>query len=304
MEATLATRRRSTLCMTIAVTALLHAPVIWAQLTGSGTSEVIKQGRPLDAVANLLAGRYAQGISYEESMWLWKGDLRIGDDNWRWARWPKDRTFVLPAGLTPEQTPVLDAPLLQGVVNAYDRQNPDGPTFRVTSTKLGLLILPEEVHDESGNRVAATTLLDTVISVPVALRTPAAHLAAIRDAVNAASGQQLKVQDFQFNSFFAPNGLIPLKWMARGDLGKYSITWGAQLVTAREALISLLDLSGTTFTWELLCQSSAQPQDRFCVLNVGPIQLTVTGPDGKPERKSLTDDRCGKCPSLRPPVVK
>jgi hypothetical protein len=42
-----------------------------------------------------------------------------------------------------------------------------------------------------------------------------------------------------------------------------------------------------------MCQASANPSDRFCVLNVSALDVIVTGADGKPAQRALLFDRCG-----------
>ena len=50
----------------------------------------------------------------------------------------------------------------------------------------------------------------------------------------------------------------------------------------RPLLIDLLSHSATYIFWRLCCQPSAQPEDRFCVSSVSPIQLTVADRSGLP----------------------
>jgi len=49
-------------------------------------------------------------------------------------------------------------------------------------------------------------------------------------------------------------------------------------------------------TWKLLCQPSAQPQDRICFLDVEPLVVTAPRADGRPRRHYLLYDRCTICP--------
>jgi hypothetical protein len=79
--------------------------------------------------------------------------------------------------------------------------------------------------------------------------------------------------------------------------------WGAYSAVARDALLDLFNQSATTLSWRLMCQASAQASDRFCVLNVGVIEVPVTDSNGKPVTDShgkpvmrgLKYDRCRNC---------
>ena len=66
-------------------------------------------------------------------------------------------------------------------------------------------------------------------------------------------------------------------------------------VSARDAMLALVDISSTTLTWKLLFQHAALPQDGFYVLNVGHIQLISTDANGRLATKTLAYDRCKDC---------
>ena len=105
------------------------------------------------------------------------------------------------------------------------------------------------------------------------------------------------------DQFFAPNGAVPrygaeILFTAK-EKEPYSFQWGASGVPAREALVGLIESSSTTLTWALLCQPSLRPQNRSCTLTLAPIRLTRADDDGKPVKKSLSYDRCGKCEFLK-----
>jgi len=80
---------------------------------------------------------------------------------------------------------------------------------------------------------------------------------------------------------------------------QFSFAWGAAATTGRDALISLIEQSATTLSWQVLCQPSPNPQLRACTLNVSPIQIASTGPCGEATQESLIYDRCTRCPPLR-----
>jgi hypothetical protein len=135
------------------------------------------------------------------------------------------------------------------------------------------------------------------------------HLDALYDAVAHASNVNLTKFWPSFDQYYAANGLspsmsilIPLRARQIGDAAKrpYSFAWGASDVTAREALLSLLNNSATTMAWYVTCHPNPTPGLGSCMFSVVPLKVSVTGPDGSPEEKDLSFDRCVKCPALPP----
>jgi hypothetical protein len=238
--------------------------------------EVIESQSPLYEVAMLLKERYHKAVTYEEPILVWPGDLvaKGRDPNGPFGQWPKDRRFVIPGWLSPQRTPELDLAVLGTVIEAYNLQNNDGTLYQTNASQLGLHIVPLQMHAANGALVRATTLLDTDIRVLSALRMPSEHFRALCDAVTASGGGALRLFYARkwLDDEFAPNGLRPPKAAAQlltaKEKERFSIVWGASGVTAREALLNLMRLSATKMTWYLLCQPSAKPENRFCVLNL------------------------------------
>ena len=249
-----------------------------APQAGSGPL-VIVAPRPLYDVAILLKARYHKVVTCEEPVLVWSRDLltKGRDPEGPMGLWPKDRRFVIPERLSPARMPELDLAALQSIVESYNLQDGDGPLFRATESPFGLHILPLQMHAANGELVKAVSLLDTRVSVSSALRMPSEHFRALCAAVTASRGRTL--QFFYARKWlddeFAPNGLRPPKGAAQllpaKEKERYSIVWGAPNVTARAALMTLADLSATKLTWYLLCQPSAKPENRFCVLNMDAI---------------------------------
>ena len=162
--------------------------------------------------------------------------------------------------------------MLRAVTEAYNLQNADGTLFQATVSRIGLHILPLQMHDANGKLVRAATLLDGNISVPSTLRMPSEHVRALCAAVTASAGISLELNYPWLDMAFAPNGLRPPKAAAEllstKEKERFSVVWGAADVTAREALESLIDLSAAKLTWYLFCQPSAKPENRSCVLNM------------------------------------
>jgi len=263
--------------------------------------------RPLDEAAKLLQGRYAVVVTYEDPVLLWRGDLEVpgADENSALAFFPARGLLALPGELTPQQTPKLTAAALEKALESFHQLNPDGPHFRLLETRYGFHIVPDTARDEGGRRVRASSILDVSVTVPDTVRMPGGHVFALCTAVGEASGIKLDLNGMYTDQFYAFNGLIPRNFTNAFGTGEEkrqsSFAWGAKAVPARDALISLLQGSATSLTWSLKCTPSVRPENRGCVLNLAPIEVNATGPDGKPTSKLLTYDRCVRCPPLAPP---
>jgi len=248
------------------------------------TAQTITSPSPLYEAAMLLEKRYHKVVTYEEPLSVWRGELIVKgrDPDGPFGLWLRDRRFVIPDAVNSQRTPELDLAVLSGITVAYNFQNADGTLFRATASRLGLHILPLKMRDAKGNLVRAASLLDAYISVPSALRMPSEHVQTLCDAVAASTGVSLKFNYQWLDMVFAAKGLRPPKAAAQllspKEKEKFSIVWGAEDVTAREALLSLTDLSAAKLTWYLLCQPSAKPENRFCVFN---MDAKVVGKDGR-----------------------
>ncbi len=184
----------------------------------------------------------------------------------------------MPAGLSLDQAPELDEAVLERIVDAYHSQT-DGPRFRVLTSSYGFHIVPTKACDASGAWVDVRSALDSSIDLPVAGRTPEEHLIAFCRAVSESSGVVVKPFAPWLNQHFSPQeSFIPKdREMTEKEKRAMSIPWGGRM-PARDALISLLQLSDTTLTWHLRC--SAEPSDYQCILNLAPIHVRVIKPGG------------------------
>ncbi|NWG14507.1 MAG: hypothetical protein HXY20_13340 [Acidobacteria bacterium] len=154
-----------------------------------------------------------------------------------------------------------------------------------------------KARDTTGRLVQVMPLLNHVIDVPVAGRLPSAHFEAICEAVTNAAGIAIKANAPWLNQYFLPNGLQPprYEWMLSDkDKEKFCFAWGVTRMTARDAIIDLIEPSATTLHWGLLC--NPEPWDRYCRLNLVPVQVVVGGSEDNPARKAIIYDRCKKCP--------
>jgi hypothetical protein len=261
----------------------------------SATAQIPKPGptpiaspRPLADAADLLVHLYGKVVTYEDPVWVWRGDVEPepgGDPNRKWGLFPKAHGFTMPAetGVDPDLASVL-----QKTLAAYHQQGL-GARFQVLTSKWGYHIVPIQAHDEGGSLVPASSPLDSHVYLTTETRTPLQHLSALLDAIGVASGVKIDPAMFGggFNSEFRS--------------APASFEWGAAGVVARDALIELLDKSATTFLWRLKCQPSARAEDRFCALNTSKIEVAITDAQGKPATRVLYFDRCGNCPPVAIP---
>jgi hypothetical protein len=232
----------------------------------------IVSGRPIREAALLLESEYRTPVTYEESPLLWRGDMSQTEMG---QIIPKELSFSLPVELSrkAKKNSQIDRNFLEKIIDAYQMQT-DGPHFRVSTSQLGLHIIPSEIHDSRGIWTLAKPILDSIITIPVASRTPGGHFWALCDALTRSSGITVKAAPQWMNQCFAPNGLVPPRSRAltEKEEQEISITWGAQGIAAREALLDLLSPSATTLTWGLLCEPGEEP---FCVLNLHSIQIIM-----------------------------
>ena len=242
-------------------------------------ANVITSPRPLEEAALRLEERYGKVVTYEEPLLTWRGELQAlpgRDPEAKQVLFPKPQSFTMP-----EMGPDLGN-ALKDTMAAY-HQATSGIRFQLVTSKLGFHIVPVEARDSTGKSVPMPSLLDQIITVPSEARTASQHLRALVAAINKVQPIRLEVNvafgfrhdDFD-RTFRAQPPVFPC---------------GVQAVVAREVLIDLLNQSASTMWWQLLCQSSAQPSDRFCVLGVSLIQVPTTDSQGKPAKTSMLFDR-------------
>jgi hypothetical protein len=215
----------------------------------------------------------------------------------------------LPAGLSPDQTPVLNGALARSLLDEYNKQN-DAPRFRVYESTFGLHFIPETMRDAGGNVVPADNPLSAVVDVPVASRTFTDHLEALCATVRKAAGRRVSCgwvslnneSDWGESLFAAPGGDLPSvlphspgPWIfAKG--GRFE--WGSAGMSARDALIVLFARSATTFSWQFRC-ASPWSADRACVLTVDRVRVAKPDGRGNTTIETLQYDRCPQCAPLR-----
>jgi hypothetical protein len=270
----------------IIVLALTLTPPVDSQ-SAAGVRAPIVDARPLAEASIRLQEVSGKIVTYEEPILTWSGDLEElpGKSGSKGYLYPKSQSFIMP-----EVPSVPDlASALNQVLDAYHKQT-SGTRFQFLSSKAGYHIVPRQVHDAKGALVASASLLDANVTIAQIERTPQGHLAAFAAAVVAATGTRLDLSAIPFK----PHGFDDA-FRARPE----RFSWGAQSMVARDALIDLLNRSATSFSWRLKCQASAQPDARFCVLNLGPVAVAITDSNGKPDTRPLWFDRCVDCPALQ-----
>jgi hypothetical protein len=278
----------------LAVTAMLLCGVC-AQ--PAAAQQTLKGYAPLEDAAERLQQDFAVPVTYEAPQRLWKGEVDFwppSPDGILRAR-PKEHSLVMPAGINSTDEPDLTLAMVQKVVDAYNQQNPDQPRFRAFASRLGFHIVPWQVHDASGKLVPATNPLDTIISVPKASRTATEHLTAVCDAITAETGAPVVLSDTTFDYFYAANSYLLPQILTDAHRRYMLFEWGTDGVSARDALISLMDGSSTTMSWSLHCGGMGW-LNRGCYFGMKALWVG-------PSRRQLHHDRCTNCQRTPVPEV-
>ncbi len=281
--------KQSTKLALLAVAASAGPGVLGQTVTPNGNA--ITSARPMLEAVTLMRHLYGKVVTYEEPMEIFADDLaptkRIAPTA-KGGVEPKPQGFVLPASFGSEQ----DVGLLLGqTLTAYHQQMQNGPRFKLLTSTLGYHIVPSQVRDASGNWIAASSILDARVSVPIEERTPIKHLHALIDSLRDAVGVHV-IENLGAGSSRGWNELF------RARPAQFS--WGGNYATARDAVIDLFQRSATTYLWEVRCQPSARPQDTYCSFNWLRMAVSVTDTQGNKVIRALAFDRCGDCPPLVP----
>lgn len=244
----------------------------------NGNSLTFSGFRPLYDLARRLEAQYAKPVTIENPLQEWPGELAplphggIGESNHSVVLAAADGTFTAPS---------LTLDLVKRAVDSYQRQNPDRSRYKVLQSSMGFHIVPVESHDASGGLRPVPAVLDAIVYVPVASRTFTEHVTALLAATSAANGVSFRPFT-NLDAKYAANGYYwPYPLMRTDKDRPYMVfDWGANCLSARDALIDLLAGSETTMTWELACGRDA------CNLHMDAMM-----PKGGP----VYLDRCMKC---------
>lgn len=243
---------------------------------------------PLEKAADQLQQRYGKPVTYEDPARMWRAEMEVaGTLHGQQLLRVKRHTLVMPQEST-DNAPALSAEMVSGILDAYHQQNPDQARFRVIESRMGFHIVPAQVHDRNGRLAPATSPFDAEVSVPVQKRTASEHLAALCDAVTAATG--VTVQSFNpwFDGYFAANGYLLPRTVTAAERPYTLFEWGTSRKTARDALIDLMDGSGSSQTWTLHCGQTSGRSDGGCIFQMAPLQVG-------PNRTVVSYDRCPNC---------
>jgi hypothetical protein len=254
--------------------------------------------RPTADVADQLRHSYGKVVTYEDGLWEWPGEMRPSGPNTtgKGALIPTAFSFIPPdeSGLAPD----LPTKLSQ-ILAEYHRQT-QGPRFQILTSSYGLHLVPLQVRDRSGQFAPAQNALDEQVVIPQQERTARNHMLALISAV-AAAGNGLEM--FFFSQVESVSGRQDAfnYLFAAAPADNHPFPWGTNRpnMTARDALIDLLGRSATTFFWDMRCRGTGSEKYNICVLNLGPLEITTVGADGRPMERQLRYDRCGGCAGAR-----
>jgi hypothetical protein len=243
--------------------------------------------RPMDQEAGRLQHIYGKVVTYEDPVYVWREELRpLGR---RFS--PSAIGFFRPADSGSE--PSAEA-ALRKILDAYHQQT-TGPRFQIVASAYGLHIVPLQVHDERGQFVPARNLLDASVDVLPQERTATEHFRALCATLGSFFGMDIHYFD---GSLFLNNTTSFEQHFAAQPA---RFTWGTNGLTARDAVIGLLERSATTYSWSLRCEEGETPKDRMCVFNITPVEVAIKDAAGRSFNTTLQYDRCPKCaPSLSP----
>jgi len=289
------------LCCTIVCIIPMSDQSSHSILSAQSVGYAISEADPLSRAADILEAMYAAAVTYEGPEWIWWSDLKVrfADTNARGALYPREQTLIIPPEIYSKRIPTIDQELLGIVLGAYEKQNPQGPRFRVVKSNLGFHIIPETVHDSKGELTKANNPLDVRVSIPKANRLASEHFGTLAAVISVLVGKKIVLNAWYLDQYYAFDGVMPPRIISSEEKGKYSFAWGVEGLTARDAMIDLINGSSTTLTWRLMYVPGNVAADSYWVLNVGPLTIEITRPDGKSERRTLSFDKCKKCPPLQ-----
>jgi hypothetical protein len=246
---------------------------------------VVASPRPMAMEADRLQHAYGKAITYEDPVWAWRGETAPFGPNFS----PVPLTFTRPA----DADSGTDAgTALQKTLDAYHQQTA-GPKFRMETSKWGLHIIPAQVCDENGRFMPATNPLDAHVNVPQGERAATEHFIELCAALS----NSLKMTIHYFDGSIYMNGTSSFEQHFAAQPARF--TWGTKGMSARDAVVDLLERSATTYSWRFYCEDGPTPQARQCALNVTPVEVTKesTKKDGTrlPYNITLEWDRCPSC---------
>jgi hypothetical protein len=113
--------------------------------------------------------------------------------------------------------------------------------------------------------------LDGLVTVPRAVRTASGHLVTLCAAATQAAGRNIECVAIGLNNDDWYRRLLAVPGGA--------MEWGANGVSARDALIDLLSQAATSFSRRLYC-ANPETGDRVCVVNLDTVKVAKADSTG------------------------
>jgi hypothetical protein len=264
---------RKCLITTLAAAALCGG--LCAQHNGATATVRADHARPLEQAITAIDEEYGWQVQYEDPPYQGKRDLIDGYNPEYRAAHPGLKFMPVPAGglfqstfPEPQNTSTLrtqEEQILDKIVSDYNQSGNPGH-FVVRSLPDGAFdVVGDGTHDDNGNLVPVTPILDTPISIPLATHSFGGTIQAIMNALAAKTGVSAD------GPAFGPTNLM---------MGGQVSLGGATIAPARDFLMQLLALEKTyNWRWTLLYEPPPMP-DQFL------LGVRVGGSRGKFEKKN------------------
>lgn len=194
--------------------------------------------RPLHAAVKEIEKRYGVVITYEDPPFLSAGESIDVTNQRKPNSVSSSKRILAPVGGRFIFNPPTAATgvVVDRLVGDYNRSQLDA-TFDLRRSGEVFHIFPSTVRNRSGDLQANRSVLDQIITVPARTRNGLEMLAAIIDAVSGTGARRL------LNVTPMPSPLASVK-----------IATGLDRVNARDALMSLIGMTGRPLSWQILCQ--------------------------------------------------
>jgi hypothetical protein len=202
--------------------------------------------RPLASAIAALEKRFGWTVTYEEGPWLCADDARDVTASVRMAQGPTKRPVLVPRGgpytfarSFAREDGLSAANVLDKLLEDY-RSTAYPGVFELARTGDLFHVVRSMSKNREGTLERQRPLLDTPVNVPDANRTAAAMTGAIVAAVGRATATRL-------DAVYPPSLFHQVQ-----------VSGGATNVTARTALVRVLQETGAKLSWRLFCDPGTQ----------------------------------------------
>jgi hypothetical protein len=222
----------------------------------SGTATVrADHARPLEKAITALNEEYGWSVHYEDPPYQGKHDLIDGINPKYRETHPDIKSMPNPSGgrfasTYPEDSSLRrsrseEAQVLSKIISDYNKSGNPGHFVVRTLSDDSFDVVGDGTHDDNGNVIFVTPILDTPISLPLATRSFGDTIEAIMNAVTAKTGVKAG------GPLFGPNNLL---------IGGQVSTGGPDIAPARDFLMKLLaQESDGGWRWTLLYEPPPYP---------------------------------------------